>query len=99
MLIAIPLASTLALLTLSASVIADASDSSCYFCYKGPPSNGKGQFPTYECGDKCGYKYYHTANDMKCWRSTHPMNDCFIECCEKEGKKAWAFPCSISYDC
>ncbi|EQL38315.1 hypothetical protein BDFG_00672 [Blastomyces dermatitidis ATCC 26199] len=38
---------TLALLTLSASVIADSSDSSCYFCYKGSPSNGKGQFPTW----------------------------------------------------
>ncbi|PGH33679.1 hypothetical protein GX50_03506 [[Emmonsia] crescens] len=57
----LPLAATLTVLALGASVTADPS---CYICYKGRPSNGKGQPPTYECGGKCGYKYYYTANDM-----------------------------------
>jgi len=37
--------------------------------------------PTYNCGVKCGYKYYHTGNEWKCWRSTAKMNTCFKNCC------------------
>ncbi|KKZ62266.1 isopenicillin-N N-acyltransferase [[Emmonsia] crescens] len=68
---------------------------------QGTSKQRKGQRPTYEYGAKGGYKYYHTSNDMKCWRSTHPMNDCFMDCCEAEEKKAKAkaYSCGISYDC
>ncbi|SPO07271.1 uncharacterized protein DNG_09965 [Cephalotrichum gorgonifer] len=61
---------------------AAAADTWCYYCHDDlGDESGKGQYPTYNCGDKCGYKYYHTSNDMKCWRSDHGMNDCIKGCC------------------
>lgn len=68
----------------------------CYYCHeKDNDSSGKGQYPTYKCGEQCGYKYYHTNNDMKCWRSDHDMNLCFIKCCIDEEKESNSVACGV----
>lgn len=75
-----------------------AAADNCYWCAY--PSYTNPQYPTYDCGKKCGYKHYSTSEpNWKCWASTHEMNSCFKKCCEKAGKEAVKGKCTVLGNC
>lgn len=75
-----------------------AAADNCYYCSWASYGNPEG--PTYECGDKCGYKYYSTSQpNWHCWKSTHAMNKCFKDCCKKAGKVPSTSNCDVLGTC
>lgn len=67
----------------------------CYYCTDTVPGNIFPTYPTYDCGKKCGYKYYSTEDNFKCWKSTHKMNKCFKDCCKASDTRADSIECGI----
>ncbi|KAF9582092.1 hypothetical protein BGW38_000652 [Lunasporangiospora selenospora] len=64
-----------------------------HFCSSSVCSEFRAQGPTYDCGNKNGYKYYIApgtgdAYTSQKWESTVAMNDGFQKCCLKSRKYA-----------